>query len=118
GCCPSPYCSVKSKPCSINLDCQCLWMTMTGEGMCADIVVSCEDLVPCENDNKTCSVLNTVCVNNTRCSTPVCFPITRASSQRCPPLTSTVIVIHKHWQSKFIEHGFDFTEQYGDGQHP
>ncbi|CAF1532551.1 unnamed protein product [Rotaria sordida] len=59
---------------------------MTGGGMCADTVMSCKDLVSCENDNKTCSVPNTVCVNNTRCNIPVCYPIDRASFQRCPSL--------------------------------
>ncbi|CAF3648608.1 unnamed protein product [Rotaria sp. Silwood1] len=43
GCCPSPYCQMKAKPCSLNLDCECLLMTMTGRGMCADTVVSCTD---------------------------------------------------------------------------
>ncbi|CAF1352840.1 unnamed protein product, partial [Rotaria sordida] len=36
---------------------------------------------------------NTVCVNNTRCSIPVCYPINRASSQWCPPLTSRISII-------------------------
>ncbi|CAF3982270.1 unnamed protein product, partial [Rotaria sp. Silwood1] len=90
GCCPSPYCEAKDVPCSTNSDCECLWMTMTGGGMCADTVVSCKDLLPCENDNKTYSVLNTVCVNNTRCNVPVCYPIHRASSERCPPLPSKI----------------------------
>ncbi|CAF0983378.1 unnamed protein product, partial [Rotaria sordida] len=92
GCCPSPYCQAKATPCSTNSDCECLMMAMTGGGMCTDTVMSCKDLVPCGNDNKACSTPNTVCVNNTRCSTPVCFPINRASSQRCPPLTSTTSI--------------------------
>ncbi|CAF5022328.1 unnamed protein product, partial [Rotaria sp. Silwood1] len=66
-------------------------MTTTGGGMCADTVMSCKDLVPCENDNQTCSVPNTVCVNNTRCNIPVCYPIERASSQRCPSFTRGTI---------------------------
>ncbi|CAF4915821.1 unnamed protein product, partial [Rotaria sp. Silwood1] len=59
GCCPSPYCQAKQIPCSTNFDCECLLMTTTGGGMCADTVMSCKDLVPCENDNQTCSVPNT-----------------------------------------------------------
>ncbi|CAF4104753.1 unnamed protein product [Rotaria sordida] len=90
GCCPSVECRAKSVPCSTNGDCDCLFMTMTGGGMCADTVVSCRDLVPCESDNKTCSVPNTICVNNTRCKVPVCYPMEYASSQRCPPLSQTV----------------------------
>ncbi|CAF2954831.1 unnamed protein product [Rotaria sp. Silwood2] len=59
GCCPSPYCQAKSTPCSTNSDCECLMMAMTGGGMCTDTVMSCKDLVPCQNDNKTCSAANT-----------------------------------------------------------
>ncbi|CAF1347504.1 unnamed protein product [Rotaria sordida] len=88
GCCPSPRCQTKPNPCSSNSDCECLWMTMTGRGMCADTVISCKDILPCGNDNKTCSAPNSVCVNNTRCNIPVCYPIERASSQRCPPFIS------------------------------
>ncbi|CAF3648800.1 unnamed protein product [Rotaria sp. Silwood1] len=91
GCCPSSYCQAKQAPCSTNFDCECLLMTTTGGGMCADTVMSCKDLVPCENDNQTCSVPNTVCVNNTRCNIPVCYPIDRASSQRCPSFTRETI---------------------------
>ncbi|CAF4042636.1 unnamed protein product, partial [Rotaria sordida] len=93
GCCPAPYCQAKATPCSTNSDCECLMMAMTGGGMCTNTVISCKDLVPCENDNKTCSAPNTVCVNNTRCSIPVCYPINRASSQWCPPLTSRISII-------------------------
>ncbi|CAF2209578.1 unnamed protein product [Rotaria magnacalcarata] len=89
GCCPLSYCPTQSVPCSTNIDCECLMMAMTGGGMCTDTVLSCNDLVPCQNDNITCSTPNTVCVNNTRCEVPVCYPIDRASVQRCPPLTST-----------------------------
>ncbi|CAF0746324.1 unnamed protein product [Adineta steineri] len=63
-------------------------MTMTGAGMCTDTTISCQNLTLCENDNKACSTPNTVCVNNTRCNVPVCYPIERASSQRCPSLNS------------------------------
>ncbi|UJR19800.1 hypothetical protein I4U23_022933 [Adineta vaga] len=90
GCCPTAYCRLKSTSCSTNGDCECLWMSMTGGGMCADTLVSCNNLIRCENDNMTCSAANTVCVNNTRCEGPVCYPIERASSQRCPPLGSTI----------------------------
>ncbi|CAM4798706.1 unnamed protein product [Rotaria magnacalcarata] len=89
GCCPSSYCRAKLQPCSINIDCECLLMTITGGGMCADTVISCQDLAPCENDNMTCLAPNTICVNNTRCGIPVCYPIDRASSQTCPSLTSS-----------------------------
>lgn len=56
--------------------------------MCGDTVISCQDLAPCAIDNKTCIEPNTVCVNNTHCTIPVCFPIERATSQRCPPRTA------------------------------
>ena len=61
---------------------------MTGGGMCADTVVSCQALTPCANDNVTCSAPNTICVNNTRCGVPMCYPIALASSLICPSLNS------------------------------
>ncbi|CAF2027865.1 unnamed protein product [Rotaria magnacalcarata] len=91
GCCPSPYCRATKVSCSTNSDCECLLMAMTGAGMCADTIISCKDLLPCENDNQTCLVPNTVCVNNTQCNVPVCYPIDRASPRRCPSLISGTI---------------------------
>ncbi|CAF4655168.1 unnamed protein product [Rotaria sp. Silwood1] len=85
GCCPAPWCPTRAESCSSNVDCECLWMTVTGDGMCADTVISCSNLAPCQSDNLTCSEINTVCVNNTRCNRPVCFPLARAQTQRCPP---------------------------------
>ncbi|CAF2116895.1 unnamed protein product [Rotaria magnacalcarata] len=90
GCCPSPSCQASSVPCSANSNCECLFMTITTGGMCADTVISCQNLISCENDNMTCSVPNTICVNNTRCARPVCFPIQRASFQTCPPLNARI----------------------------
>ncbi len=63
-------------------------MTATETGMCADTVISCSALPPCENDNRTCSTPNTVCVNNTRCNGPVCYPLSLATPNACPPLNS------------------------------
>lgn len=65
-------------------------MTMTGGGLCADTVISCQNLTLCSNDNRTCSTPNTVCVSNTRCGKPVCFPMDRATPQRCPPYNGSV----------------------------
>ncbi|CAF4579179.1 unnamed protein product [Rotaria magnacalcarata] len=92
GCCPTPHCQANPVPCSTNFDCECLLMTMTEGGLCADTVIPCNDLAPCENDNKTCLTANTIYVNNTRCRIPVCYPIERASSERCPPLNSTTLI--------------------------
>ncbi|CAF1517323.1 unnamed protein product [Rotaria sordida] len=64
---------------------------MTGGGMCADTVISCSALESCENDNLTCRAVNTICVNNTRCNRPVCFPMQRAGPQVCPPITGANI---------------------------
>ncbi|CAM4807384.1 unnamed protein product [Rotaria magnacalcarata] len=62
---------------------------MSAAGLCADTLISCNNLSSCQNDNLTCTTPNTVCVNNTRCKIPVCFPIERASAGRCPPLNSS-----------------------------
>ncbi|CAF3923779.1 unnamed protein product, partial [Rotaria sp. Silwood1] len=75
-------------PCSSNGDCECLLMAMTGGGMCADTIISCSNLTRCQSDNVTCLAPNTVCVNNTRCNVPVCYPIERASVSVCPSLNS------------------------------
>lgn len=87
GCCPSEDCGA-ALPCSQNIDCICLRMTINGGGLCADIVLSCKHLTPCGPDNKTCPLPNTVCVDNTRCGFPVCYPVDFASSERCPPISS------------------------------
>jgi len=63
-------------------------MTMSGAGLCANTLVSCSTLTRCNSDNQTCSVPNTICVNNTRCNVPVCYPLTLATPQMCPPITS------------------------------
>ncbi|CAF4875411.1 unnamed protein product, partial [Rotaria magnacalcarata] len=68
-------------------------MTKTEQGICADTVVSCKDLLPCESDNKTCIHPNTICVGYTRCRIPVCYPIDYTSSDRCPPVTSRTSIL-------------------------
>jgi hypothetical protein len=88
GCCPSPRCATQRVLCSSNIDCECLLMTVTGGGICANAVISCSTLTRCASDNQTCSLPNTVCVNNTRCNVPVCYPIEQAVRQICPPVTS------------------------------
>ncbi|CAF1290821.1 unnamed protein product [Adineta ricciae] len=93
GCCPSAKCSAEPVYCSSNVDCECLWMTVTGGGMCASTAISCSSLTRCENDNQTCSVPNTVCVNNTRCDAPVCYPLDQAKISVCPPVGSKTTTI-------------------------
>ncbi|CAF3805339.1 unnamed protein product [Rotaria socialis] len=83
-CHPTPYFESGATPCSTNPSCKCLWMTLTEQGICADTAISCSSLLACTNNGKACSPPNTVCVNNTRCSGPVCYPLARASSERCP----------------------------------
>ncbi|CAF1559122.1 unnamed protein product, partial [Didymodactylos carnosus] len=72
--------------CSINTDCECLSLT-NGGGMCADALVQCSILTPCENDNQTCRAPNTICIQHSRCNSlkPLCYPIALASLQVCPP---------------------------------
>ncbi|CAF3534287.1 unnamed protein product [Rotaria sp. Silwood1] len=31
GCCPAPWCPTRAESCSSNVDCECLWMTVTGD---------------------------------------------------------------------------------------
>ncbi|UJR07187.1 hypothetical protein I4U23_011475 [Adineta vaga] len=95
-CCSSSHCRNQSSRCSTNIDCECLTMTMTGSSICADTIISCKKLHLCEKDNMTCSTPNTVCINNTRCNVPVCYPIERASINLCPPLTSRTSIISKN----------------------
>jgi hypothetical protein len=58
----------KMSPCSTNVDCECLSLTINSTvGVCAALVISCTSLVRCNSDNRTCSIENTICVNNTRC---------------------------------------------------
>ncbi|UJR34734.1 hypothetical protein I4U23_027511 [Adineta vaga] len=94
-CSSSSQCRNQTLRCSTNIDCECLTMTMSGSSICADTIISCRNLHLCQNDNLRCSTPNTVCVNNTRCNVPVCFPIERTSSHLCPPLTSRTSIINK-----------------------
>lgn len=83
-CCPSTLCPEQAVRCSTNINCQCLLMTMTDDGICVDATADCRDLIPCKRDNKTCSIPNTICVNHTQCHMLVCYPLYFASSKRCP----------------------------------
>ncbi|CAF1162300.1 unnamed protein product, partial [Didymodactylos carnosus] len=84
--CQLSTCSSKPSKCSANFDCECLALTNGGgSGMCANPIISCSNLAPCQN-NHTCSVLGTVCVNSTKCQQNVCYPVALAIPQMCPPI--------------------------------
>ncbi|CAF3698803.1 unnamed protein product [Rotaria sp. Silwood1] len=96
--CNSTLCKSSSLPCSSNLDCECFSLTnrvnTTSSGICAVADLSCTSMVRCNSDNVTCSIAQTICVNNTRCQQPVCYPMALANIQICPPSarpTSTTI---------------------------
>ncbi|CAF1674793.1 unnamed protein product [Rotaria magnacalcarata] len=72
-------------PCSANYDCECYSMAIGGQ-ICANSQIPCSNLTSCNPDGVTCSESNTICVTNTRCQRPVCYPIVMADSQtQCPP---------------------------------
>ena len=82
--------SCKNSPCSTNVDCECLSLTNNSTvGVCAALVLSCTSLVRCNSDNRTCPIENTICVNNTRCQHPVCYPFALADKQICPSSVTT-----------------------------
>ncbi|CAF3967907.1 unnamed protein product [Rotaria sp. Silwood1] len=87
--CNSTLCKSSSLPCSSNLDCECFSLTntvnTTSSGICAVASLSCTSMVRCNSDNVTCSIAQTICVNNTRCQQPVCYPMPLANIQICPP---------------------------------
>ncbi|CAF3863238.1 unnamed protein product [Rotaria sordida] len=87
--CNSTLCKWSSMPCSSNLDCECFSLTNTVNGtisaICAVVDLSCTSMVRCNSDNITCSIAQTICVNNTRCQQPVCYPMALANIQICPP---------------------------------
>ncbi|CAF0927616.1 unnamed protein product [Rotaria sordida] len=75
--------------CSSNLDCGCLPLTRSGNGgICAYLNVPCTDLIPCENDNRTCTEVRQVCVKHSRCQNiPLCYPLDMIHPNLCPPTT-------------------------------
>ncbi|CAF1103988.1 unnamed protein product [Didymodactylos carnosus] len=86
--CNATLCSSKSSPrCSMNIDCECFSLPSNpASGICAVADLSCSSVVRCNPDGITCSMPNTVCVNNTRCQQPVCYPSALANTQICPPV--------------------------------
>ncbi|CAF1274035.1 unnamed protein product [Didymodactylos carnosus] len=76
--------------CSSNLDCECFALTSNATtGICALADLACSNVIRCNLDNITCSIPNTIFVNNTRCQQPVCYSLAFASTQLCPPQNFT-----------------------------
>ncbi|CAF2808313.1 unnamed protein product [Rotaria sp. Silwood2] len=72
-------------PCSINYDCENFSLAAGGQ-ICADATVSCSQMSPCDSINMSCTEPNTVCVTDTRCRRPVCYPTAATDTKlRCPP---------------------------------
>ncbi|CAF1524543.1 unnamed protein product, partial [Adineta ricciae] len=83
-------CNLRRTPCSTNLDCECFAQASNSStGICASAMISCSSLPACDMNNRTCSYDGTVCVQNTRCGEPVCYPTLLASTLMCPPLPTT-----------------------------
>ncbi|CAF3456200.1 unnamed protein product [Rotaria sp. Silwood2] len=91
--CNPTFCKSSSLPCSLNPDCECFSLTSTVDktisGICAVADLSCTSMVRCNSDNVTCSIAQTICVNNTRCRQLVCYPLPLANIKICPP-SSTI----------------------------
>ncbi|CAF1625377.1 unnamed protein product [Rotaria magnacalcarata] len=87
--CEPPTCSTRAASCSTNPGCDCLALSLGLDGVCAAALPSCSYLTPCSSDNVTCTVSCTVCVINTRCNKPMCYPLALAVPQVCPPLNSS-----------------------------
>ncbi len=80
----------KTSSCSSNVDCECLSLASNAaNGICAAVVLSCTNVLPCNPDNLTCPIENTICVTNTRCQRPVCYPLALADRRVCPSPTAT-----------------------------
>ncbi|CAF1531084.1 unnamed protein product [Adineta ricciae] len=83
-------CNLRRTPCSTNLDCECFApASNSSTGICASALISCSSLPACDMNNRTCSYSGTICVQNTRCGEPVCYPTLLASTLICPPLPTT-----------------------------
>ncbi|CAF0999436.1 unnamed protein product [Adineta steineri] len=91
--CNFTACNSQQTLCSSNRDCECFSLTIKPSvGICALAVLRCTDVVRCNTDNRTCPIENTVCVNSTRCSQPVCYPLALANKLVCPAATTTTTV--------------------------
>lgn len=65
----------------------CVYFLLAGyatSGICGPIDVACNQLVPCENSNYTCSMPDHVCIYHPRCNfLPVCYPTKLTNEKRC-----------------------------------
>ncbi|CAF5018905.1 unnamed protein product, partial [Rotaria sp. Silwood1] len=86
--CNPTVCKSSSLSCSSNLDCECFSLTNPinndSSGICAVADLFCGSMVPCNSDNVTCSIAQTICVNSTRCQQSACYPMPLANIQICP----------------------------------
>lgn len=72
---------------SANPNCVC-FSTSTGGGVCGLGTVLCSNLTSCNNATLTCSDPQSVCLINTCCFRPICFPLVYAGNSVCPTNSS------------------------------
>ncbi|CAF4554213.1 unnamed protein product [Rotaria socialis] len=80
--CRAATCSNFTACSSSNPNCFC-YSVATGGGICG-VSMSCAGLLPCNNSTLTCNNSQSVCIVNTCCIKPVCFPLVSASNSVCP----------------------------------
>jgi hypothetical protein len=57
--------------------------------ICGFLWLTCSELVSCEHSNNICYQPDHICVRHPKChDRPVCYPLSKANQQICPPITS------------------------------
>jgi hypothetical protein len=98
--CNGATCHNFTKCSLINPNCVCFSLSR-GSGICGDGNVSCAKLPPCNTDTLTCNDPQSVCIVNSCCNKPVCYPLSSTGSSVCPTNSS-------NWWSKSFWTKFKF----------
>lgn len=81
--CAAAACGNFTSCSSANSDCVCYSLSQ-GSGICGLGSISCSTLPPCNNKTLTCNDSQSVCIINSCCIQPVCFPLSATGNNVCP----------------------------------
>jgi hypothetical protein len=95
-------------PCSTSGVCGCFHRSGNNDNsICGFLWLTCSELVSCEFSNNMCYQPDHICVHHPRCyDRPVCYPLSKAHQQICPPIISETTKWSHFFRKKFF---FAFT---------
>ncbi|CAF4718162.1 unnamed protein product, partial [Rotaria sp. Silwood2] len=74
--------------CSLNSICGCLHtINNIDNSICVSLWLTCSELVSCASPNNMCYAPDHICFHQPQCyDHPVCYPLSQANQQICPPM--------------------------------